>query len=303
MDGTFWLKSTDQTDIYVKKWANETNHPKAIVQLSHGMVEHIERYTPFAEFLLSHNIFVFGNDHRGHGETGVEQGLLGYFSDADGFEKTKEDLYTVTKHIQHEYPDTPLLLFGHSMGSFLARRYIQTYSHEINGLILSGTGYFSSPEIKLGKALANRLPPKEKSHLMNYLTIGNNNRAIKHKKSAFDWLTRDADAIQSYIEDPLSGFVPTARFFYDLMSGLEMIHSSQLNNGIRTDLPILLMSGDEDPVGKYGRGVLKTAHLLEDAGIESVMTMLFEHGRHEMLNEINNKEVFQFIYKWISQHL
>lgn len=303
MDEDFWLKSPDQTNIRVRKWINKTNSPKAIVQLSHGMVEHIDRYSPFAEFLLSHNIFVFGNDHRGHGKTGLEQGLLGYLSDEDGFEKTKEDLYTVTKYIQQHYPNTPILLFGHSMGSFLARRYIQTYSHDVSGLILSGTGYFSLPEIKLGKILANRLPPKEKSHIMNYITTGSNNRAIKHKKSAFDWLTRDDEEIQIYLKDSLTGFVPTARFFYDLMSGLEMIHNPILNEGIRTDLPILLISGNQDPVGKYGKGVLKTAHLFDNTGIESIMVMLFEHGRHEMLNEINNKEVFQFIYKWINQYL
>lgn len=298
-----WLETQGHTNIYMKKWSNPNIQPKAVVQLSHGMVEHINRYNEFADFLVSKGMVVVGNDHRGHGKTGEQQGLFGYFAETDGFEKTTNDLMYISKYIKKKYPNVPLFLLGHSMGSFLARRYIQNYSQMIDGLILSGTGYYPPALAKVGRALASTRPPKEKSNLMNYLTIGNNNRAIKHKKSAFDWLTRDETVIQNYISDPYTGFVPTGRFFYDLMSGLIKIHNPKLNESIRIDLPILLIGGDADPVGQFGSGVFKTAHLLEKAGIDDIITLLFEDGRHEVLNEINRQEVFQVIHKWIVDRL
>src|SRR5699024_1929133 len=140
------------------------------------------------------------------------QGLIGYLSDQDGFSKTASDLYEVTKIIKQTYPSTPLFLFGHSMGSFLVREYIQTHSHIINGVILSGTGYYPSYITKVGSFLARMLPPKEKSHVMNFLAFGQNNRKISNKKSSFDWLSRYEQAVQAYIDDPETGFIPTARF-------------------------------------------------------------------------------------------
>jgi len=303
LNNDIWIKTEDDTNVYIKKWFTPNIEPKAIVQLSHGMVEHINRYHHFAEFLLSKRILVYGNDHRGHGYTGEKQGLFGYFSKTDGFDKTTNDLVEVTQHIREDYPDTPIYLLGHSMGSFLARRYIQEHSHLIDGLILSGTGYYPPLIAKLGQILASTQSPTEKSQFMNNLTIGNNNKAIKQANTSFDWLTRDEQVVQAYIDDPYTGFIPTGRFFYDLMSGLTRIHKNHLNAGIRYDLPILLISGDADPVGQNGKGVFKTGHLFEKAGVQDITIRLYENGRHEILNEINQHEVYQDIYHWISHRL
>src|SRR5699024_7505818 len=121
-----------------------------------------------------------------------------------------------------------------------------------------------------GKIIAGKVPAKEESRLMNYLALGNNNRAIKHKQSAFDWLSGDERIIQDFMADPYTGFIPTGGFFYDLMSGLVNIHNEKLNTSIRSDLPVFLISGEEDPVGQFGKGVFKTAHLLEKAGIQEI---------------------------------
>src|SRR5690625_3827942 len=181
MEKEFWLSTSDGTDLYVKKWFVPNVKPRAIVQLSHGMVEHIQRYNDFATFLAKNNIFVYGNDHRGHGKTGERQGQLGYLSDQNGFSKVAEDLYKITKLIKKEFPDTPLFLFGHSMGSFLARHYVQNHSQAIDRLVLSSTGFFPTATSLSGKILASILPAKKKSKLMNTLAFGSYNRKIKNK--------------------------------------------------------------------------------------------------------------------------
>lgn len=303
MEKEFWVSTSDHTDVYVKKWFKTEVKPKAIVQLSHGMIEHIQRYHDFSTFLLENDIFVYGNDHRGHGKTGGQQGQLGYFSDRNGFTNVMEDIHEITKIIKSEYPKTPLILFGHSMGSFLARHYIQFYSNDIDGLILSGTGFFPTITNISGKALASILPAKKKSSLMNTLAFGTYNKKIVNKKTNFDWLTRDEEAVTKYIDDPQTGYIPTARFFYDLMDGLDKIHKKNLNKNIRKDLPILLISGEADPVGNYSKGVWKVAKIYNQIGLDNVKTVLFEGARHELLHEINKEEVYSTIYNWVMNKL
>lgn len=301
MEKEWWIQAEDDTAIYVKKWYKEAQKPKAIIQIAHGMAEHIQRYKPFANYLMEQNIFVYGNDHRGHGQTGVKQGLFGFFSKTDGFVKTTADLYEVTKQIKQDHPNTPLFLYGHSMGSFLARRYIQDHSRAIDGVILSGTGFHSFFTTQLGKTIARILPPGEKSNLMNTLAFGSYNKKTTNK-TAFDWLTNDETAVQTYIDDPHAGFVPTARFFYDLMDGLQDIRDQKRNATIQKDLPMLLVSGDADPVGDYAKGVWKTADLYEHAGLVNIVTMLFADRRHELLHEQNKQEVYTAIYQWLKRH-
>lgn len=300
---TFWLNSVDNVEIYVEKWVAADKKPKAIVQLAHGMVEHIQRYHRFAQFLVENDIFVYGNDHRGHGKTGQKQGLMGYLSEQDGFDKTTNDLVMITNKIKEEYPGVPIFLLGHSMGSFLSRYYIQQHSDLIQGVILSGTGYYPKLTTTFGKALSKQLNPTEKSPLMNKLAFGAFNRKVQQPKTPFDWLSRDNDIVQAYLQDRFAGYIPTARFFYDLMTGLQYIHSTKRNNYIRKSLPMLLISGESDPVGNYGSGVWRTASIYEKLGIENITTMLFDGARHEVLNEINKDEVYQVILRWIHQYL
>ncbi|XKF67456.1 alpha/beta hydrolase [Virgibacillus necropolis] len=303
MDKDFWLTMYDDVEVYVKKWFKPGHKPKAIVQIAHGMAEHINRYDTFSEHLVENDIVVFGNDHRGHGQTGNKQGTLGYFAGEKGFEKVTNDLYEVTMEIRKEYPDTPLFLLGHSMGSFLARAYIQRYSQEINGIILSGTGYIPRIRSGAGKQLASVLPPKEETKLMNMLTFGSYNKRVENGSTSYDWLSRDKEMVQSYIDDPYCGFVPKARFFYDLMDGIGMIQDARRNEAIRKDIPMLLISGDADPVGDYSKGIWKTASLYEKAGLENVAAMFVHDGRHELLNEMNKEEVFNLITNWLQKQM
>lgn len=301
MEKTCWLTRPDHVDIHLKKWLPSEKEPEAIVQIAHGMVEHIGRYEHIAQFLTANNIAVYGNDHRGHGRTGEQQGLFGYFAAENGFEKVSNDMLAVTKQIRQDYPETPFILLGHSMGSFLARHVIQQHSDLFDGVILSGTGYYSPFVTTTAKMLASQLPPSEKSRLMNALVFSSYNRHVPHKKTHVDWLTRDDNFIQTYIDDPYCGFIPTAGFFKDLMTGLSIIHNPQNNRHIRSDLPMLVVSGTEDPVSDYGKGTWKTANLYHEAGLEQVMTVLFEEGRHELLHELNRSEIYQRLLDWIIQ--
>ncbi|MUV39126.1 Acylglycerol lipase [Lentibacillus sp. JNUCC-1] len=301
MEQTFWLTMEDETDIFIRKWAPDHSEiPRAIVQLSHGMVEHIGRYDAFARFLTSNGFIVYGNDHRGHGLTGEKQGLLGHFADEDGFVKTSDDLSVITEYIQEEHPNVPIFLFGHSMGSFLARHLIQTNSDAYKGVVLSGTGFHTETAARFAKNLAEVLPAKNESKLLNKLVFGSYNRKIPGNKTTFDWLSRDKTAVQAFIDDPLTGAIPTAKFFHDLMTGLEMIHNRSRNQMIRKDLPMLIVSGDADPVGHYETGVWKTAELYTEAGLNDVMTMLFEDARHELLQETNHQDVYEAMLRWFN---
>lgn len=302
MINEYWLQMADETQLYVKKWFNPDQKPQAIVQLAHGMAEHIERYNDFASFLMKHHIVVYGNDHRGHGKTGTKQGRLGYFSDKNGFDKVTSDQYELTKYIKKEYPGVPVFLFGHSMGSFIARRYIQNYSDEVAGIILSGTGFFPSFTVKMGKILSGLLPAKKPTKLMNHLAFGSYQKKIKHFQTSFDWLSRDDKNVQIYLDDPLSGYIPTARFFYDLMDGLGKIHKQSLNQSIHKELPVLFISGEADPVGNYTKGIWKVAHLYQQIGLNQVQVMLFPGGRHELLHELNKEEVYGNVLRWLSAH-
>lgn len=299
MEKTFWLTRPDSVEIYVRKWEAPDNEPKAIIQIAHGMMEHIGRYHDFANFLTENNITVFGNDHRGHGITGEKQGTFGYFADEDGFEKVTNDMLAVTKKIKLDYPDKPLFLLGHSMGSFLARLYIQDHSELIDGVMLSGTGFYKQVITKLAKGIANTLPQKEKSGLMHTLVFSSYNKRVQDKKTNFDWLTRDDKMTQSYIDDPYCGFIPTAGFFKNLMTGLSIIHDQKRNRHIRSDLPMLIISGTDDPVGNYAKGIWKTAALYSEVGLDHVLTMLFENARHELLNELNRDEIYHILSDWV----
>lgn len=298
---------SDNSEVYVKKWMKKEGTPKAIVQLSHGMAEHIERYDQFAEYLASEGMIVYGNDHRGHGKTGERTGVFGYFAEEEGFDRAVSDLNEVTEHIKTDFPCIPIFLFGHSMGSFLARRYIQKYGQEIVGVILSGTGGNPGLAGKLGRMIAKmemrKKGPKVPSPRLDKLVFGSYNKGIHQAKTKFDWLSRNHEEVEKYINDPLCGQICTSGFFYDLLSGLEAIHRDGPIRQIPRDLPILFLSGSNDPVGGKTKGVLKAIEQYRNNGIKNIEYTFFPEGRHEMLNETNKEEVYHSILTWILKQL
>lgn len=300
-----WITMTDDKQVNLHKWYQEGEQPKAIVQIAHGMAEHMDRYSDFAVFLVKNNVFVYGNDHRGHGKTGKRTGQLGFLAEKDGFERITDDLLAINEKIHHDYPNVPVFLLGHSMGSFLARRYIQKYPDTVTGVILSGTagdpGVLGQIGIWLAKWEMKKYGIHSPSAFLNELIFGQYNKRIKKKRTDFDWLTRDKRIVQSYIQDPLCGFICTTSFYYELLSGLKLIHNPEEMGKTPKDLPMFIFSGAEDPVGNYGKGVQKVIQQYEDIGM-TVEWKIFPEARHEMLNELNRHEVYEMIIEWINRH-
>lgn len=304
--GYQWLEMDDGADIYVRWWKPE-NKPRAIIQLAHGMAEHIERYHHFATFLVHHGYAVIGNDHRGHGKTGAKSLAFGFFAEQNGFDRVVDDLKFINQWMEQQHPQIPIFLMGHSLGSFLVRRYIQKYAESLSGVILSGTAASPGVAGKIGKLIAKwevrKRGAKSASPLLNRLSFGAFNRKVPNPKTAFDWLSRDELAVQEYIKDPLCGFICSASFFIDLFTGFELIHDDQLMQNIPKQIPMFIFSGEEDPVGWHGKGVRKVVQQYKDHGLTNIQSILYPNSRHEMLHELNKEEVYESVYQWVEETL
>ncbi|GAB2544576.1 alpha/beta hydrolase [Gracilibacillus alcaliphilus] len=299
---SFWVPVRDSCRLYLKAWL-PASQPVAIVQIAHGMAEHIERYHDFAAFLNSQGIIVYGHDHRGHGKTGKETNSLGFFADEDGFQTVVHDCLEITEYIKTQHPEgLPLFLLGHSMGSFISRNYIIESSDEIDGVILVGSGSQSKTLLTIGKQLAKWLGKVEgkdkQSTLMHKLSFSGYNKRTE-KRTANDWLSTDLEQVNRYQADPLCGFIPSNQFFYDLYTGIEKMQSKSLASQIRKDLPMLFISGKDDPVGQYGKGIHTAVTFYQSLGMENIDYRLYDSGRHEILNEKDKNHVFQDIILWI----
>lgn len=269
----------------------------------HGMAEHSGRYEGFAQMICAEGYVVSLHDHRGHGTTATQNGgLYGFFAEQDGFNRVVQDVYEVIDTVRQQTAELPLTLFGHSMGSFVARRFTQLYSDQMHAAIYCGTGATNAIHIaghQLAKVLSRLQGPKVQSLLMNSLSFGSFNKDIPNVETAFDWICTDQKEVQKYIDDPQCGFISTNQFFVDLTGGLLKIAKPQEIAKVRQDLPILFVSGSDDPVGDYGKGVSRVANELEKSGIENICVYLFENMRHEILNEKNKQHVYDVVIRWL----
>lgn len=296
------MQTLDNEEIYYAIY--EAEEPKGHVHIIHGMAEHIGRYKEFAHYLNEKGFTVSGHDQRGHGRTAERNNKpQGFFCENDGFTQVVEDTRRVIQIIQEQIGVLPLILFAHSMGSFVARRYIQLYSEEVHKAVLSGTSGDPGIAGKLGMALAaanGKVNGKgEPSKMMGALVFGGFIKDFKDEGSAFAWLTRDSLEVAKYEEDPMCGFVSTNQFFVDLFTGMALISKMPEVNKVRKDLPILLASGGNDPVGEKGEGVFESAKQYKKAGMTDVTVYLAEGGRHELLHEIDKQQHFKTFSDWM----
>lgn len=304
----FTFKTSDNKTINSYRWLPKKEETiKGIVQISHGMAEHIRRYHSFSQFLTENGFVVYGNDHRGHGLSITAPDDRGYFADEDGFEKTVNDMFRLTAIAKNEYPNLPIFIFGHSMGSFLTRRYMVKYGKHIDGLILSGTGGDQGIIGNIGHMLAKiekqRIGARTPSKLLDKLIFRNFNKGINNPRTPFDFLTRDEVVVDEYIRDDLCGFVESAGFYTDLLYGINLVHKKSQVERILKDLPIFLISGDEDPVGDYGRGVENVYNQYKQFHLTDVSIQLYEGSRHELLHEWNKNKVYHDILSWIEARI
>lgn len=293
----------DELQVYIWETADK---PKAIVQLSHGMVEYLSRYNGFAQYLCEEGFLVIGNDHLGHGYTAREEDL-GYFG--EGKSKTVvDDLYSVTEYAKKTYgDDIPYFLFGHSMGSFMARRYVMTYGQALTGAIICGTGSQPAVALGAGKFLAGLIGlfkgERYRPNILDTIAFGAYNKRIENPVSKSAWLTKDEEIIKSYDNDKFCTFKFTVNGYKTLFDSISFIQKKENINSIPKALPLFLIAGAEDPVGEYGKGVKIVYDSYLAAGIKDVEIKLYEGDRHEILNELDKENVYKDISDWIEKHL
>lgn len=301
---TYELNSFNELTIHGYKWKPD-GPAKAALLISHGMAETIERYERFAHYLNDLGVAVYGHSHRGHGKTAGSIENLGILGE-NGWFKAKEDLKQAVDLVKNENPNIPVFVMGHSMGSFLSRDFLLDYSETIDGCILSGTGFMPMGLLNLGGTVSNMVVrlkgPKHKSKFLDTLSFGSYNKRIKPNNTSFDWLSRDPSEVEKYIEDPYCGNVHSASFFRDFLNNLKRILYTDTFKNKRENLPLFILSGTDDPVGGYKKGVLQTEAYYKAQNFD-VSCKLYEGGRHEMLNEINRLEVYEDIRQFIFNHI
>lgn len=289
------LLTQDNLRLTARFWPAQ--NAQATVQILHGMAEHCERYADFAQFLNTQGLNVLAHNHRGHGE----RAPLGHYADEYGWEKVLADVARVQACAPK---NLPVIVLGHSMGSFIARAYAAT-APNISALILSGSNQQHPALFYAGRTVANLLSriqgKRHPSRIMDKLSFGAFNGHFKPNITAFDWLSADLDKVQSYIDDPLCGQLSTLGFWVDFMGGLIHVMQTPSLAAIPSRLPILLLGGDKDPVGRMGKGLPALQAALTRTNHGRVTLKLYPEGRHEMLNEINAAEVWQDIATWLKR--
>ena len=302
----YFQSSTGRTSIHALKCVPD-GKPRAVVQIAHGIAEHIDRYRPFMEFLADNGFVAAGNDHLGHGKSIRVPEEQGFFAEKDGWWRVVDDMDKLHDIMSKEYPELPYVLFGHSMGSFLTRTYLIKHPDKYDGVILSGTGH-QSPALVLGGNAAASVMAKLNGAMgdgtkLDSLAFGSYLSKIENPRTMFDWLSRDAEQVDKYIADPLCGFVGKIGLYRDMMQGIKFITDKKNIAQMNKEKPVYFMSGDGDPVGDYGKGVERAYKAFCDAGLHDVFMRLYPGGRHEMLNETNKEQVYQDILSWLNEKI
>ena len=299
----FTFSSTAGPALDARLWRPE-GAPRAVVQLVHGMAEHMDRYDPVARRLNRAGLAVIGHTHLGHGPRAQRQG---YFADHDGWQRLIDDVHRLRGIAQEQFPGLPYLMLGHSMGSFVTRCYLQEHGEGLAGAMLSGTGHFDRKTVTEALAAANLVclfgGARKPSALIDRLAFGGYNKPFAPCRTDFDWLSRADAEVDKYVADPYCGFLFTGSGYRELFRGLKRLTDLEALRRMPKELPLLLFSGDSDPVGGMGRGVEQVAREMRDAGMEHVEVRLYPGGRHEILNETNRDEVVRDVIIFAEQCL
>ena len=280
--------------------------PKGIVQVIHGFGEHSRRYLHMISAFMDAGYIVAADDHVGHGKTAMVNNVWGDWGDK-GPHTMMEDEHTLKGIVCEKYPDLPYFLFGHSMGSFIARNYLCRYGSGVGGAVIVGTGMQPAGLIFASKAMAGIQKlfcgSKHVSHFMDKAAFGGYNKRIDSPRTSSDWLSRNTENVDRYIEDELCGFTFTVNGFQTLFELIRRLQKQENLEKVPQNLPILMVSGAEDPVGDYGKGVHKACDSLKRAGVKNITVKLYENDRHELLNEDDAEVAMEDIWQWICKEI
>ena len=302
----FFPSSNGKTLIHVHQWTPVGREIRGVVQIAHGVAEYAARYTPFARYLCDHGFVVVANDHLGHGQSVIEGCPMVYLGEQDGWWHMVDDMEQLRKRTAKVFSGKPYFLFGHSMGSFMARTILAKYpASGISGAVICGTAWMPGAVIGAGKLLADTIckmsGEQKPSKLLQVMMFGSYNKKIEHPRTHCDWLSRDRKIVDTYVADPLCGFIPSAGLVRSMMEGLQCIQNEKNLDAMRKDLPVFFIAGGDDPVGGYGAGVQRAVEEFKKHGMERVSLKIYPLGRHEILNEINCREVHEDVANWIER--
>lgn len=303
MEEIFYPSKDGKNTIHAVIWRPQ-GEVRGVVQIIHGMCEYAERYAPFAEFLNENGFIVCADDHLGHGKSVKDKSDLGYFNDRHDYRITVEDIHELKLTVQQHTGNLPWFVLGHSMGSFFCRKYISLYGNEFYGAIIMGSGFKS--KLTLNTALfAVRLNAlfcgwRHRSKLIKDLAFGSYNKKFQPSRTANDWLSKAPENVDSYEADELCGFDFTNNGYYVLFSVIKQACSRKVINAVPKDLPVFFVAGADDPVGDYGKGVLKAAKKFHKASILDVKVTLYDGCRHEILNDECKQQVEYDILDFIN---
>lgn len=290
----------------VKEWTPENGEIRAVLQIVHGVAEHMGRYDRFARFMADRGFLVVGGDLPGHGKT-VTDGKYGCIGEPDGWRRMTENIRKLREMTGEAHPNFPYFMMGHSMGSFLARTYLIDWPGTVDGVILSGTGQEKALMVAIGYLVSRleylRLGPDGKSALLDKLSLGAYNKQFAPNRTSCDWVSSVPGEVDAYLADPMCGFSSSANLFGEMMRGLGYIASKENLQKMDPGTPVYFFSGGSDPVGASGAGVKTVFGYFKNVGCTDLEMKLYPGGRHEMLNESNHVEVCADILSWLERHL
>ena len=301
-DDFSFVSATGVGEIRAKSFRPEGKAEKTVLVIHHGMAEHMGRYEAFIRFLTERGITVYMHDMASHGSSGTTPEEAGWFGEKDGWKGLVKDFRTMVLRAEKENPDSQLIVMGHSMGSFICRMYTALYPEDgFQGAIYMGTGG-PNPAAGAGLAMASVIGglkgKKHKSKMLAKTAFGTYGKRCEGR-TEYDWLSRDQEIVDKYIADPWCGYPFTVRGMYDLIRLNRDSNSADWYRKVPKGLRILLISGEEDPVGSYGKGVRTVEQKLKETGHTHVTLLLYPECRHEVLNETNKQQVMEELLDWI----
>lgn len=293
--------------LHAIRWVPEAEKPVCILQIVHGMTEYIDRYDEFARYMAERGILVVGDDHLGHGKSVRAGEPYGYFCKHDAPTVLVRDEHRLKKLMQKKYANVPYIILGHSMGSFITRNYLLRYGKGIDGVIIMGTGMPPKPVLLTGIALSTIqgliYGGDHVCKFIDKISFGSYNKRIDMTKEPGNWLSKNEENLMKYAGDPMCSFTFTANGFQTMFRLIYNLHDREKLKKMPPELPVIFLSGEDDPVGDYGKAVKQVYQSFREIGMENVQIKLYPKDRHEILNELDREDVYGDIYRWILQRI